>query len=120
LDVYNGAGESKIWTSFRKVGIENYFILTKELPDKPIFICETASRERRSNESESQTKAEWIVQMSEAVKSDMSNVKLLSWFNERDYFRINSSENSKNAFLNSVLKNDYFKSGTDDLMPLIR
>ncbi|MES2567797.1 MAG: glycosyl hydrolase [Bacteroidota bacterium] len=120
LDVYNGAGESKIWTSFRKVSIENYFILTKQLPDKPLFICETASRERRIGESESQTKAEWINQMSEALTSDMSNVKLLSWFNERDYFKINSSENSKNSFLNNVLKNDFFKSGPDQLTPLIR
>jgi hypothetical protein len=119
LDVYNGAGESKIWTSFRKVGIENYFILTKELPDKPIFICETASRERRNSESDAQSKAEWIEQMSETVRTDMSNVKLLSWFNEKDYFKINSTESSKNAFLKNILKSDYFKSGTEDLIPLI-
>lgn len=120
LDVYNGAGESKVWTSFRKVGIENYFILTKQLPDKPLFICETASRERRNNEMDTQTKAEWIEQMSETVKSDMSSVKLLSWFNEKDHFKINSSENSKNSFLNYILKSEYFKSGTTDLMPLLK
>lgn len=120
LDIYNGAGESKIWTSFRKVGIENYFILTKQLPDKPLLICETASGERRSSVANSQSKAEWIEQMSEAVKSDMSGIKLLSWFNERDYFKINSSEDSRKSFLNNVLKSDYFKSGTADFMPLIR
>lgn len=120
LDVYNGAGESKVWTSFRKVGIENYFILTKQLPDKPLFICETASRERRNNEADTQSKAEWIEQMSETVKSDMSNIKLLSWFNEKEYFKINSTENSKKSFLDNVLKSEHFKSGTVDLMPLIR
>ncbi|MGZ3921832.1 MAG: glycoside hydrolase family 26 protein, partial [Bacteroidia bacterium] len=54
LDIYNGAGVGKgatLWRSFRKEGIENYFVLTQELPAKPLFICETASRERRSGEA---------------------------------------------------------------------
>jgi hypothetical protein len=119
LDVYNGAGESKIWTSFRKVAIENYFILTKQLPDKPLFICETASRERRGNER-GQNKAEWIEQMSEAVVSDMSDIKLISWFNEKEYFKINSSQKSRDAFLKYILRKDFFKSGTSELMPLVK
>jgi len=121
LDIYNGAGESTTWTSFRKVGIENYFLLTEELPGKPLLICETASRERKNNEDDdTQNKSEWIEQMANAVKSDMSKIRLVSWFNERDYFKINSSDDSQKAFLEYILKDDYFKSGTEDFLPLIR
>ena len=122
LDIYNGAGlNAPIWASFRRVAIENYFILTEQLPDKPLFICETASRERENSESKSaQTKAEWIKQQSEAIKSDMPKVKLLNWFNEKSTFKINSSSDSRNAFLNYILKDDYFKSGTTYLLPYTR
>lgn len=121
LDIYNGAGKGMIWRSFRKEGIENYFILTQRLANKPLFICETASRERQNNESfSSQNKAEWIKQMSEALKSDMSKVRLLTWFDEKESFKINSSAKSEKAFLNYIFKDDYFKSGTNYLYPLIR
>lgn len=121
LDIYNGAGQtSAVWASFRKVAIENYFILTQQLPNKPFFICETASRERGSTEPKlSQTKAEWIRQQSEAIKYDMPRVQLLNWFNEKGTFKINSSIESRNAFLKHFLKDDYFKSGTEYLLPLI-
>src|SRR6185369_14093646 len=84
IDVYNGAGSnSHLWRSFRKEGIENYFLLTQRLPQKPLLICETASRERTGSETgSSQTKAEWIKQMSAALRTDMSHIRLLSWFNE--------------------------------------
>ncbi|MES2590716.1 MAG: glycosyl hydrolase [Bacteroidota bacterium] len=121
FDVYNGAGkETPVWRSFRKEAIENYFIATQQLPDKPIFICETASRERQRNESSSaQNKAEWIQQMSQALKTDMSKVKLLTWFNEKETFKVNSSEESQKAFLNYILKDDYFKSGTKYLYSVL-
>lgn len=122
LDVYNGAGkETPVWRSFRKEAIENYFIATQYLPDKPIFICETASRERQRNEGASaQNKGEWIQQMSQALKTDMSQVKLLSWFNEKESFKVNSSTESQKAYLNYILKDDYFKSGTQFLNPVLR
>lgn len=121
LDVYNGAGESTTWTSFRKVGIENYFTLTHELPNKPLLICETASRERKSNDNNNvQNKSEWIEQMSKTLKTDMSKIRMISWFNERDYFKINSSFDAQKAFLNYILKDDYYKSGTSDFMLLIK
>ena len=122
LDVYNGAGKGvPIWRSFRKEGIENYFLLTQQLPSKPLFICETASRERKDGEtSTGQDKAAWIRQMSEALKSDMSKVRLLAWFNEKETFKINSSYEAQNAYLNCVLKNDYFKSGAKYIEPLAR
>jgi beta-mannanase len=116
LDVYNGAGKSVLWRSFRKEAIENYFILTEQLPDKPLLICETASRERNANENKNaETKAEWIKAMSEAVKTDLSKIRLLSWFNEKETFKVNSSPEAKQAFLNYIMKDPYFRSGTQDL-----
>lgn len=120
LDVYNGAGKSVIWRSFRKEAIENYFILTQRLPGKPLFICETACRERKETETKSsQDKAGWIKQMSLALTTDMSKIKLLTWFNEKETFNISSSPGAQGAYLDYILKNDYFKSGTKDLSPLL-
>ncbi len=122
LDIYNGAGKGvPVWRSFRKEGIENYFIITQQLAAKPLFICETASRERQKNETISaQNKADWIKQMSGALKTDMSKIRLLTWFNEKESFKINSSSESQNAFLKYILKDDYFKSGTKYIYPILR
>ncbi len=121
LDIYNGAGNGlPVWRSFRKEGIENYFILTQRLASKPLFICETASRERKESESKSaQDKAEWIKQMSMALTSDMSKIKLLTWFDEKESFKISSSTGAQGAYLDYILKNDYFKSGTKYIYPLL-
>ncbi|MGQ0827245.1 MAG: glycoside hydrolase family 26 protein [Bacteroidota bacterium] len=119
LDIYNGAGESRLWRSFRKEGIENYYLLTQQL-DKPLFICEIASRERESNESKSaQNKAEWIKQMSEALTTDMSKIRLLTWFNEKSTFKVNSSIEAQNAFQKYIMLNDHFKSGIENIYPLV-
>jgi hypothetical protein len=122
LDIYNGAGNDKganIWRSFRKEGIENYFRLTQLKPDKPFLVCETASRERRMMEG-GQTKAEWIAQMSEALRTDMSKVRLVAWFNEKETFMVDSSLPAKNAFKEQVIDNPYFRGGTGDLERLLR
>ncbi|MFY9309043.1 MAG: glycosyl hydrolase [Bacteroidia bacterium] len=122
LDIYNGAGqEMPVWRSFRKEGIENYFILTEKLPHKPLLVCEVASRERQKKEpAGSQSKAEWIEQMSIALQTDMSNVKLISWFNEKESFRINSSVESRDAYIKFILNNEYFKSGTGFIEALLK
>jgi|GEM_PF-2248819 len=122
LDIYNGAGKGiPVWRSFRKEGIENYFLITQKFPNKPLFICETASRERKKSEpSDTQNKAEWIQQMSEALKTDMSKFRLMTWFNERESFKINSSKEAQNAYLNYILKDNYFKSGTNYIYPILR
>ncbi len=114
LDIYNGAGKGiPLWRSFRKEGIENYFVLTQSLPKKALFVCEVASRERQQYEPpSSQDKVEWIRQMSQALTSDMSKIRLLTWFSEKGSFKINSSNNAQGAFLNYILKDNYFKSGT--------
>jgi hypothetical protein len=121
LDIYNGAGKGiPLWRSFRKEGIENYFILRQRLAHLPIFVCEAASRERTSDEAkDSQNKAEWIRQMTEALQTDMSGIRLLAWFNEKGTFKINSSEPSQHSFLTNVLKNDYFKNGSEALRNFI-
>ncbi len=122
MDIYNGAGqEMPVWRSFRKEGIENYFILTQKLPHKPLFICEAASRERKKKEPETaQNKAEWIRQMSEALKTDMSKIRLLAWFNEKEPFMINSSIDATNAYLKYILNDDYFKPGTKYLESFVK
>jgi hypothetical protein len=120
LDIYNGAGQATVWRSFRKEGIENYFILTQLLPEKPFFVCEVASRERETGEAlPAQNKAEWIDQMSEALMTDMSKVRLLAWFNEKSTFKITSSQEAQKGFQNHIMKNSYFKSGTAELNKLI-
>lgn len=119
LDIYNGAGKGlPVWRSFRKEAIENYFILTQQLPQKPLFVCETSSRERERSES-GQNKAEWIRDMSKAISSDMSKVKLLTWFNEKSTFKINTSPEAENAYAVFIWKNEYFKSGTKYIYPLL-
>jgi beta-mannanase len=110
LDIYNGAGNNIIWTSFRKEGMENYFLLTNLLPDKPLIICETASRERLKTETlPAQSKAEWVEQMSEALKTDMSKIRLVTWFNEKETFKINSSKEARDAYFKYILCDDYFQ-----------
>jgi hypothetical protein len=122
LDVYNGAGSGKgvgIWRSFRKEAMENYFVLTTLKPSKPILICEAASRERRGGE-QGQDKAEWIRQMVDALKTDMSKFRLLAWFNEKETFKVNSSGPSHKAFQEKVMNDGFFRSGKQDFESLIR
>jgi hypothetical protein len=120
LDIYNGAGQAKLWRSFRKEGIESYFLLTQHFPQKPLLICETASRERRESEIAGQSKAEWIKQMSGALHTDMARVRLVSWFNETDAFKINSSRESIDAFEKAIMGNDYFENGKAGLDTLLK
>lgn len=112
MDVYNGASDDGLWRSFRKEATENYFLFTQQLPSKPVIICETASRERSVTEATpSQTKAEWIRQQSETLQSDMTQIKLLTWFNEKSTFKINSSAGAKKSYLENIIQQNYFKSG---------
>jgi beta-mannanase len=122
LDIYNGAGKGlQVWRSFRKEGIANYFILTQRIPQKPLLVCETASRERNAGETKAgQTKAEWIGQMASALTTDMSKIRLLTWFNEKETFKITSSVEAKNAYRDFILKDNFFKSGKKQLCGFIK
>jgi beta-mannanase len=122
LDIYNGAGSGKsdaLWRSFRREGIENYFVLTSKKPGKPLLICETASRERRTGE-QGQNKAEWIREMSVALKTDMSAIKLLAWFSEKATFKVNSSPASIDALQKHIFEDGYFRGGIGDFQQFIR
>jgi hypothetical protein len=120
LDIYNGAGNNQqIWRSFRKEGIENYFILTQKYPNKPLLICESASREKKSGENV-QSKADWIQDMSKTIKTDMSKIRLLAWFNQTQQFRLNSSQQARDAYVRSILKDAYFRRGPNEFRGLIK
>ena len=121
IDIYNGAGKSVCWKSFLMEGIEAYYLLNENFPNKPILICETASREK-NNESEDhvQTKKEWIRQMSLSLKQEMKNVKLLCWFNETQTFPINSSKESEKSYYENIISNSYFKEGVECIYDLLR
>ena len=121
MDIYNGAGKSELWKSFLTEGIENYFVLTDYYPSKPIFVCETASRERNPGEkSNRQSKGEWIEQMATTIKKNMPKVCLLSWFNETDSFKINSSNESLQSFYQFIMSDDYFKTGIEYVYYILR
>ena len=112
VDVYNGAGDESrpLWRSFRKEVASSYFLLTNHFPSKPVFICETACRERSFDKREnSEKKSDWIFQMGQALQSDLNKVRLISWFDENTYFKINSSEESLMSFLNNIWLNNYFQ-----------
>jgi beta-mannanase len=111
MDVYNGAGENgvPIWRSFRKEAIENYFLLNTWLSDKPLIICETASRERKMSETGNvQSKAEWLMQMNDALKTDLSKIRMVCWFNQYNNFKINSSGEAKEAWYTQFWLDPYF------------
>ncbi len=64
--------------------------------------------------------------MSDALSTDMNKVRLLCWFNENKMvagenksFRVNSSAGAQNAFLNFVMKKNYFKPGTGSLAQML-
>ena len=42
-------------------------------------------------------------------------IDLITWFNEKSSFKINSSVESIEAFRNYILMKDYFKSGSGEI-----
>lgn len=124
MDIYNGADQDAVlWRSFRKEGIENYFLFSQQVKNKEIIVCEAASRERKHGEgSNAQTKEQWIFQMAGALKTDMSRVRLLGWFNEKKTFKLNSSKGSLSSFREAFIRNPYFESGSKEssFLKLIR
>jgi hypothetical protein len=114
-DIYNHPDlGTPAWKSFRYTLAESYYYLTKYFPDKPFYICEVASRERYSSEPlSSQTKGEWICQMSRDLKSYFGKTKALIFFSlqkEHDW-RVNSSFQSLSAVTDCVWNDNYFGAG---------
>lgn len=112
LDVFNGAGQTgvPVWRSFRYEVADAYFQVTEKIPNKPLIICETSSRERfESEKGFLPNKAEWIRQMAEALKTDLHKIKALVWFNQYDYYKVSSSLESQSAYLKYIWNDDYFR-----------
>ncbi|MBA3971811.1 MAG: T9SS type A sorting domain-containing protein, partial [Bacteroidetes bacterium] len=104
------------WRSFRAGMAEPYYYLRKYFPHKPLFICENGCRERYSSEnSSSQTKAQWLANMDKELQTNFKNVNALIFFNiskSQDY-RINSSSPTLNAVQTNIWNDPYyFKSGS--------
>lgn len=98
LDGYNwGTSNGSQWQSFSEVFSASYTELTS-LSDKPILIMETASAEVGGD------KGAWIRDMFAKLSSDYPRIVGITWFhmNKETDWRINSSNNAKNAFVESA------------------
>lgn len=116
-DIYNHPDlGTPAWKSFRYTMAESYYYLTKYIPNKPLYICEVASRERNTGESGGQSKGDWLCQMSRDLQTYFNKTKAVVFFSivkEHDW-RINSSTASQQSFID-CLWNDSFFSGPVDL-----
>ncbi|MGZ3899418.1 MAG: glycosyl hydrolase [Bacteroidia bacterium] len=113
-DIYNHPNlGTPAWKSFRYTMAETYCYLNKFVPNKPLYICEVASRERDGSEpAGSQSKADWICQMNRDLQSYFPNTRAVIFFSlikEHDW-RINSSSAALQAFVNCIW-NDPFYNG---------
>ncbi|MBC7865248.1 MAG: T9SS type A sorting domain-containing protein, partial [Bacteroidia bacterium] len=103
------------WKSFRYLLSESYYTLTKYFPNKPFYLCELACRERYVSEDvSSQTKADWICQMSGDLKTYFSKIDAIIFFDtpkEHDW-RVNSSVAALNAVNNCIWTDNYFGETT--------
>ncbi|MFL5754003.1 MAG: glycosyl hydrolase [Bacteroidia bacterium] len=111
-DIYNHPDPGiPAWKSFRYTAAESYYYLKKYFPQKPIFICEVACRERVTGEvSGSQTKADWICDMNKELRSYFGSVRTLIFFSElkEHDWRINSSPQAQDAFNSCYWSDPYF------------
>ncbi|MBA3971571.1 MAG: T9SS type A sorting domain-containing protein [Bacteroidetes bacterium] len=115
-DVYNHATPGiPDWKSFRYTGAETYHYLTNYFPNKPVFICELGVRERYGSEmTSSQTKAEWICQMSKDVSTYFSKIKAIIFFSENKShdWRINSSFAAQEAVRQCIWEDPFYSETT--------
>lgn len=90
------------WQSFSDIFRSQYDKLTALHPTAPVWICEVASKEPRTNDGSpvdrSHNKGDWIRRMFDY--RGMPRIKALIWFHtkkERDW-RVNSSRGARKAF----------------------
>lgn len=105
LDGYNfGNTQSwSTWQSFSSIYTPTYNHLGRLAPGKPIMIAELSSAEQGGS------KATWIHDMLSQLPTLFPNVKAFIWFNinkEADW-RINSSEDSRQAFAQGLASSYY-------------
>jgi hypothetical protein len=125
-DIYNHPNTGvPDWKSFRFTMAESYYYLAKYFPQKPLYICEVASRERYAGEPlTSQSKGEWMCQMSEDLKAYFGKVRALIFFStvkEHDW-RLNSSAEALQAAKSCIWEDPYFRAtqtGTEDEQELL-
>ncbi|MCW3078332.1 MAG: glycoside hydrolase family 26 [Bacteroidetes bacterium] len=113
-DIYNHPDlGTPPWKSFRYTIAETYYYLSTFVPNKPLYICEIACRERDAGEpGGSQTKGEWLCQMNRDLQTYFNKTKAMIFFSiikEHDW-RINSSPAAQQSFVNCVW-NDAFYNG---------
>src|SRR4029077_10165440 len=105
-DIYNHPNlGTPAWKSFRYTYAEVYYILSRWFGQKPLYICEVASRERYSWETAgSQSKGDWLCQMNKDLQSYFPLTRALIFFSlvkEHDW-RINSSDGALHSFLDCI------------------
>lgn len=115
-DIYNHPDlGTPPWRSFRYTYTESYYYLSKYFPNKPLYICEVACRERDSGEpGASQTKAEWTCQMSRDLQTYFYKTKALIFFSvikEHDW-RLNSSAPALQAANDCIWQGNFFGDST--------
>lgn len=112
-DIYNNHFPvgAEWWMSFKYKAAESYYYLTKYFPQKPLIICEVGCRERTLSEnSNSQTKADWLMVMDKELQSDFTKARGLVFFSgvtECDW-RMNSSSQSLAAIETHIWNDDYY------------
>jgi hypothetical protein len=112
-DVYNAHYPLPIpwWRSFRWQTAEVYYYLTTHFPNKPLFICEMASRERFSNEpATSESKGEWLEKTDKELQSFFSKSRALIFFDENKNFQwhVNSSPEALQSLQDNFWNDDYY------------
>jgi len=114
IDVFNGAGQpgTPVWRSFEYLMADLYFLFRERLPHKPIVICETSSRERmEGEEGHLLQKADWVRAMGASLRTNHGMVRLVTWFNQYDAFKLDSSRRAEEAFRESIWEHPYFNAG---------
>jgi hypothetical protein len=115
-DIYNHPDLGiPAWRSFRYTYAESYYYLSKYFPNKPLYICEIACRERDGSETAaSQTKAEWVCQMSRDLQTYFYKTRALIFFSvikEHDW-RLNSSAQALQAANDCIWQGNFFGDST--------
>lgn len=104
-DIYNHPDlGTPAWKSFRYTMSESYYYLTKNFPNKPLYVCEVGCRERNSSEALAQAKGDWLCMMNKDLKTYFNKTQALIFFSivkEHDW-RINSTNAAKQSFIDCI------------------
>ena len=99
------------WKTFRYLAADCYYYLTKNFPSKPLIFTEVACRERSASEnSSSETKPMWVLQMDKELQSFFHLARgMISFQTTKEHdWRINSTQPSLNSYNDNFWKDDYY------------